>query len=357
MTPFALSYRTLKLEKRVPLTISRGTTTHSEVIWLRLSAGGQEGWGEAAEFSVDGVAQSLGKLTAAMDAVASILAGYDAQDQSGIEGALLKAALPSAARSAIDQAWWDWHGRRLQQPVWRLWSMDPAQGPVTSVTVGISEPASAQRRVQQWLELGDLRAFKIKLGSPAGIASDRAMFSAVAEVIPAGAKISVDANGGWTVEDAIAMSRWLVERGVDHLEQPLPRGKEHEVRAVRRGSPLPVILDESVFSSADIEPLVRSEALDGFNIKLMKCGGPSEALRMIAAARKHGLRILVGCYGNTALANTAGATLGPRVDYLDLDSHLNLKDDPFVGAQLREGRLVLPQSPGFGVSHDHAAKL
>ena len=351
MRSFTLTHRELRLEKRVPLTISRGTTTHSEVLWLRLVAGEHEGWGEAVGFSVDGLEQSLEKLKSGVEATAEILRGQDATDRLGIEAALVAGQIPSAVRSAVDQAWWDWQGRATQTPVWQMWQLNPGHMPFTSVTVGISRPAAAQDRVRKWLELGDFRAFKIKLGSPAGIASDREMFSAVAAVIPSGALVSVDANGGWSVEDAIAMSGWLAERGVDHLEQPLRRGLEHELRRVRRESPLPVILDESVFTSADIEPLMALEALDGINIKLMKCGGLTEALRLVEKARSNQLRILVGCYGNTALANTAGATLGPLVDYLDLDSHLNLKDDPFSGARLEAGRFVLPSMPGFGVSH------
>ena len=351
MPSFTLTQTELTLEKRVPLTISRGTYTHSQLLWLRLAAGGHEGWGEAAEFSVDGVEQTFDDLKRGTSAAAAILGRHDAADREGIEAALLAAKIPSAVRSAVDQAWWDWHGRTTGTPVWRLWGLDPQRAPVTSVTIGISSPEAAQRRVRLWLELGDLRAFKIKLGSPAGIAADREMFSAVAEVIPAGTKISVDANGGWSVDDAIRMSSWLAARGIDHLEQPLRRGLEAELRRVRQASPLPVMLDESVFTSADIEPLVRLGALDGFNIKLMKCGGLSEARRMVEVARAHGLRILVGCYGNSALANTAGAVLGPLVDYLDLDSHLNLKDDPFSGARLEAGRFVLSPQPGFGVTY------
>ena len=84
----------------------------------------------------------------------------------------------------------------------------------------------------------------------------------------------------------------------------------------------------------------------------MKCGGLDEALRMVATARAHGLKILVGCYGNTTLGNTAAATLGACVDYLDLDSQLNLKDDPFTGVAFVAGRLELPSTPGFGISHE-----
>lgn len=351
MSPFTISYQTLALEKRVPLTISSGTTTCSRILWLRLAAGEYEGWGEAAEFSVDGLRQPLEELQKGMAAAEAILRRYDPTDRLGIEAALVEEQISSAVRSAVDQAWWDWSGRSSNSPVWRLWNVNPHPGPLTSVTIGISSPDQAQHRARQWLEQLDIGAFKIKLGSPAGVAADRDMFSAVMEVLPPSAKLSVDANGGWSAEVAIAMNRWLAARGVDHIEQPLSRDLSHQLPRLRRESPLPVILDESVFTSADIDRLAGGGCLDGINIKLMKCGGLSEALRMVETARARGLRILVGCYGNTALANTAAATLGPLVDYLDLDSHFNLKSDPFSGAALKNGRFVLPEQPGFGVSH------
>jgi muconate cycloisomerase len=112
---------------------------------------------------------------------------------------------------------------------------------------------------------------------------------------------------------------------------------------------IPLMVDESCRTA---EELVRIAAnVDGINIKLMKCGGLDGALRLVHTARAHGLKILVGCYGNSALANTAGAQLGGLVDYLDLDSHLNLEDDAFHGAELVAGRLRLSSRAGFGVSH------
>ena len=176
------------------------------------------------------------------------------------------------------------------------------------------------------------------------------MFEAVREILPRRAQVSVDVNGGWSAQDAIAMSRWLADRGVDHIEQPLPRGRERQLPALRKKMALPIILDESCRTQEDIPVLAGS--CDGINIKLMKCGGPVEALRMIHTAQAHGLRIMIGCYSNSALANTAGAHLGGWADYLDLDSHMNLTDDPFQGASLSRGRLDVSEKPGFGVSYE-----
>ncbi|MEN9229637.1 MAG: enolase C-terminal domain-like protein, partial [Thermostichus sp. DG02_5_bins_236] len=166
--------------------------------------------------------------------------------------------------------------------------------------------------------------------------------------IPLGSLITVDANGAWTVEQTLSMSNWLAGQGVSYLEQPLDRGREAGLITLWHESKLPIFVDESCFDSRDIPGLV--DRVHGINIKLMKCGGLREALRMIHTAKAHGLQVMLGCYSNTALGNTAAAHLAPLVDYLDLDSHLNLVDDPFCGALLEKGRLVPTDRPGLGVS-------
>lgn len=346
----ALSHTVLRLQKRVPLTISRGTSTHSELLWIRWNEDGCEGWGEAAPFAIDAQPQRLDTLLAALEAQRPWLEQSSAWSRDEVERRLWTAAAPSALIAGINQAMHDWMGKRLGQPVWRLLGLSGEPGPLTSVTIGISSPEAARTRARQWLEVGDVRAFKVKLGAPAGITADQAMFEAVREAIPAGARVSVDANGGWNPPDAVVMARWLGERGVDHLEQPLAAGKEEHLAALQAASPVPILVDESCKTAADIPALAGKVA--GINIKLMKCGGLDGALRLVHAARAHGMKILVGCYGSTALGNTCAATLGPLVDYLDLDSHLNLSADPFAGAILRGGRLQLPTTPGFGLIHD-----
>ena len=150
------------------------------------------------------------------------------------------------------------------------------------------------------------------------------------------------------MEDAVGMCRWLHAFDVAYVEQPLHVDcAQRDLPALYADSPVPLFIDESCFSRKDIP--MYAHCIDGINIKLMKSGGLSEALRMIHAARALDLQVMVGCYADSSLANSAGAHLGPLVDYLDLDSHLNLTDDPFVGAEMEEGRFVLSDRPGFGV--------
>ena len=203
------------------------------------------------------------------------------------------------------------------------------------------------------MQLLDIKVLKIKLGSTAGIEADKAMLLAVQEVAPV-QELFVDANGGWSLEDAVTMCDWLGELGVKYVEQPLPRGEENKLLELKMRSPLPIFVDESCMTSADIPILANSVA--GINIKLMKAGGLSEALRMVHTAKAYGLQIMFGCYSDSTLANTAAVHLSPLADYLDLDSHLNLTDDPFSGAIMQQGRLQPNNKPGLGVEYRAVGK-
>ncbi|HEY9640953.1 MAG TPA: enolase C-terminal domain-like protein, partial [Coleofasciculaceae cyanobacterium] len=218
----------------------------------------------------------------------------------------------------------------------------------TSVTIGISTPEAAQQRMRSWLALTTVKAVKVKLGSPAGVEADRAMLKAVQAVAPPEAKFSVDANGGWSLEAAIAMSHWLADQGITYIEQPLPEGQEADLPPLYRQSPLPIFVDESCFTSRDIPKL--ADRVHGINIKLMKSGGLTEAMRMVHTAQAHGLQIMFGCYSDSTISNTAAAQLAAFADHLDLDSHLNLRDDPFSGAVMQAGCLMPNDLPGLGVT-------
>jgi L-alanine-DL-glutamate epimerase-like enolase superfamily enzyme len=160
-------------------------------------------------------------------------------------------------------------------------------------------------------------------------------------------RLRVDANEGWTPETALERLEWLAGLGVEYVEQPLPAAMLAETRALRKRSPLPFYADESIHRAADIPKL--AGAFDGINIKLMKCGGLAEALRMIAVARAHGMGVMLGCMIESSVAITAAAHISALVDHADLDGALLLAEDPFVGAVLKDGRVVPPDVPGLGV--------
>jgi L-alanine-DL-glutamate epimerase-like enolase superfamily enzyme len=210
--------------------------------------------------------------------------------------------------------------------------------PVTSFTIGMDTPEIVEQKVR---EAADFAVFKVKMGSK----DDARVLETVRSLTKR--PVRVDANEGWILRDALDRLDWLQKMGVELVEQPLPSHQHKEMCELKKRSPLPLFADESVARADDIPRL--AEAFDGINIKLMKCGGVGEALRMIHVARAHGMKIMLGCMVESSLAITAAAHIAPLVDHVDLDGNLLITNDPFVGAEIRDGKLALPSEPGLGV--------
>lgn len=347
--------QTFTVRKRFALTISRGTTSQTTNLWIKLEHEGIEGWGEASPFSTGTSPQTTETLLSALQEVAPLLAKFTPCDRQQVEQVFTDVQLPSAARAGIDMALHDWLGKKAGFPLWKMWGLDRSRIVPTSVTIGINSPRSARERVRDWFgtnAANDInpkyRAVKVKLGNPAGIEADKAMLIAVMEEVPTNTQISVDANGGWSLIDAIQMCMWLKKYDIKYVEQPLSTSAPLDQYAqLYYQSPLPLFADESCFNTHDIPRLACR--VHGINIKMMKSGGITEAMRMIHTAKACGLQVMFGCYSDSVLANTAAAQLSPLADYLDLDSHLNLLDDPFAGAVVENGCLMPNGRSGLGV--------
>jgi L-alanine-DL-glutamate epimerase-like enolase superfamily enzyme len=235
---------------------------------------------------------------------------------------------------------YDLAGQRLGVPVYRLLGLNPARTPLTSFTIGIDTPEEMARGAR---EAGrQYPILKIKVGTPRDLENVRAIRDAT------DATLRVDANAGWTPKAAVQHIAALADYGVELVEQPVAAGDLEGLRFVRERSPLPIFADESCVTVDDVPRL--AGVVDGINIKLAKCGGLRNALRMIATARAHHLRVMLGCMVSSSLAITAAAHLSPLVDYADLDGGLLLAADPFAGVRVEAGKLILPDAPGLGVS-------
>ncbi len=361
-----LSYEIFNLRRRTPLRISRGVTgggASTTCVWVRVESDGVQGWGEAGPFSTGGYAESQDDITHTLDIAAAFVAERSVYERKSLIDAIIAGSkkVSSAALAAIDTAMLDWLGRQVGLPLWRLWGLDVSTIPPTSVTVGISEPDDARKRVREWLQ-GDMRAgvlcprtggafrmLKVKLGSPEGIGADREMLEAVLDEAGDAAEVIVDANAGWSLEDAVGMCRYLSSKGIKLVEQPLAVDAFDSWRRLHDESELKIFADESCLSARDV--CRWADVADGVVVKMMKCGGLSESFAMIHTARACGMDVMLGCYSDTALSNSAMAQLAPMADYVDLDSHFNLLNDPFRGAELHDGRLLPNQQPGIGVTY------
>lgn len=343
-----LTLKRFQLTKRHALTISRGTSSGSENLLLLIEQDGITGFGEMAPTSGGAVLEDADTAEAQLEQVRPLLEPLSPDAMQRVEEVLAPFTVGSAWRTAIDSALYDWLGKRANMPVWRLLGLDRERIPYTSVTIGINTPDVIREIVPEVLNRLEAHVLKVKLGNPLGIEADKAQFAMAQEAALRPVEWRVDANGGWNLSDAIAMTHWLADRGVGFVEQPLPRGQEEDLPALKAESPLPLYLDESLYFASDIPRF--AESIQGINLKLMKCGGIREALRIVHTAQSHGLKVMFGCMSESSLAITSAAHLSPLATEVDLDSHLNLTNDPFVGASFSGGRIVPNDLPGLGVT-------
>lgn len=349
-----ITVRPLPLTKRYPLTISRGTSAATENLLVEVTDGGVTGIGEFAPVGIGaGVREDAASARANVLAWEDYLTGVSPWEMQKVEAVFRETGGGHAAFCALETALHDWQGKALGVPVYRLLGGDIAHIVPTSITVGINPPDVVRERIPELMARLAPKSLKIKLGSPAGLDADREMFAVVCERTPPGVAVRVDANGGWTVDGAREMMRWLAERGVEYVEQPLARGQEADLPTVLKDRPMPVFADESCRVAADV-PVLAALGVDGVNLKLMKAGGIREGLRVIHAARAHGLQVMMGCMSESSLAIAASVVLSSYADHLDLDSHLNLSPDPFTGLAWTCGRVVPSDAPGLGVERGDA---
>ena len=269
--------------------------------------------------------------------------GTPALDRAGLVAASVamntRIANHGAAKCAIDIALHDLAGKVAGTPVVDLLGLS-RDIPPTDFTLGIDTPAVVAERA---LRASQFPALKIKVGGPDDVATLEAVRAVYA------GPIRVDANTGWTLDDAVALLPRLVDLGVELVEQPFPARRLDLLRAFQAASPLPVVADESAVTIDDLDALVGVVA--AVNVKLAKCGGVGPAAMMLTRARELGFRTFLGCMEETSVGIAASAAVASLADWVDLDGNLLLTDDPFEGLELdAESRWRLTDRPGLGVS-------
>ncbi len=245
-----------------------------------------------------------------------------------------------AAQAAIDIALMDWYGKKLGIPLYEHYGLDRNDAPITTFSIGIDNPETTKAKVE---EAAPFPVLKIKVG----LDTDEATIAAVRAVT--NKPLRVDANEGWKdKEEAVRKINWLESQGVEMIEQPLPADMIEETRWVRSRVHIPVIADEACLNLAAIPKLI--DAYDGINVKLDKAGGMQQAYAMIKAAKALGMNTMLGCMVSSSASVTAAAHLSPLVDYADLDGNLLIANDPYSGVKVVKGKLVLPTTPGLGLT-------
>ncbi len=245
----------------------------------------------------------------------------------------------AAAKASVDIALHDLVGKLMGQPWHKIWGYDKNNTPDTSFTIGIDTDEVVRQKVK---EAEIYKVLKVKLGRD----TDKMMIETIRSVTDK--PLVVDVNQGWKdKEEALEMIYWLKERGIEFVEQPMPKEQVDDNAWLTEKSPLPTIADEAIQRIPDV---VKAYGVySGINIKLMKCTGLREAHKMANLAKSLGMKVMLGCMTETSCAISAASQLSPIVDWADLDGNLLISNDPFVGTKVVDGKIILNDKPGIGL--------
>jgi L-Ala-D/L-Glu epimerase / N-acetyl-D-glutamate racemase len=331
-----LSASTHVLTLRETFQIARGAADEETVVLATLERDGVVAYGEGAP--VDYWGETPQGIVEAIEADGLALLGEDLFAGEAIATRLAAWDGPQGAKMALDGLVHDWLGKRLGQPLWHILGT-ARMTPPTSYTIGIDSVEGTAGKVRR---APGYEVYKVKVGGPGDLERLRAVRAET------GARLRIDGNEGWDLETARALTPELIALGVEFVEQPFPAADIDSFVEYRQlPERLPVLIDEGCRDLGSIGSIAMYA--DGIVIKLAKCGGVREALRMIHAARALDLEVMLGCMIESELGISAAAQLGSLADYIDLDGHLLISNAPFTGLGLTEGRLVLSAAPGLGV--------
>lgn len=332
-----LSFRPYDLQLKHTFTVSGFSRNTTPVVLTTIEYEGFTGYGEASMPPYLGESQeSVMKFLSKVDLgsfndpflVEDILTYVDGIEEGN-----------RAAKAAVDIALHDLVGKLMEQPLYRMWGLNPLHTPMTSFTIGIDTPGVVRMKTE---EAAAFRILKVKLGGD----NDREMINTVRSVTDV--PLYVDVNQGWKdKEAALEMIHWLQEQGVVFVEQPLPKEQMEDTAWLTARSPLPVMADEAFQRLADVAAF--KGIYSGINIKLMKSTGLWEAHKMITVARALDMKVMIGCMTETSCAVSAAAQLSPLVDWADLDGNLLISNDLYEGVLVIDGKVTLPDRPGIGL--------
>jgi L-alanine-DL-glutamate epimerase-like enolase superfamily enzyme len=323
-----LSLHPYQLQFKFPFRISHGLRTLTDAVYVKLEHEGLVGWGEAALPPY---------LPETQKSVIEFLTTFSASLSSNSLDDWFEKLEPESknmcAKAALDMALWDLKSQLEKKSVGELLGIEPKEARLNTFTIGISSFSEMQQKVREADKYG-FGMFKIKLDGQ----NDEEMISNFKKL--SAKPFAVDVNEGWSnVAEAADKISWLEEEGCFFIEQPLRKDALDEMKLLKGKSSLPLYADESCQRLNDIERL--GDCFDGINIKLMKCGGITEAHQMALKANALGLEILIGCMSESSVGCTAAAHLAPLANFTDLDGPYLITNDPFDGITTEFGSVEM----------------
>ena len=337
-TGLKLSFEPYNLQLKHVFTLAGSSRSTTPVMLTKLEFEGFTGYGEASMPPYLGESQeSANKFLSALN-----LAQFTDPFRMDEIHEYVDSSAPgnTAAKASVDIALHDLVGKIMNQPWHKIWGFSAEKTPVTSFTIGIDTEEVVKQKVK---EAARFKILKVKLGRE----TDKEMIEAIRKV--SDVPLCVDVNQGWKDKNkALEMIFWLQEKGVEYVEQPMPKELIDDIAWLTQNSPLPVIADEAVQRLSDIKNTIG--IYSGINVKLMKCTGMREAHKMITLAHANNMKVMIGCMTETSCAVSAAAQLSPLANWADLDGNLLISNDPYSGVKIIDGKITLNDSPGIGIS-------
>ncbi len=331
-----LKYYSYELAFEYPFITNHGEKTHQPTLVTSLGLGDITGYGEAPAISYYDI--TVAQMIASLEAKRGMIERYALTDPQRFWH-FLHHLIPGQhfLTAALDIAAWDLFARMRRQPLFQLLGIKWQNTPLTDYTVGMdtADNMVAKMKAHPW------PVYKIKMGRPGDIDTLR-ILRAHTE-----APFRVDANEGWTFEEARKLLPELAKLNVAFVEQPLPKEENEAMKELKMTSPLPLFADESCRTEDDVKKC--AEGFHGINIKLTKSGGITPALRMINEGRSLGLKIMMGSMNESTIGSAAIANMLPLLDEVDADGPLLLKEDIGAGLMYENGVIKLSGANGLGI--------
>lgn len=351
----------LSVPLRVPFKTALRTVNSVEDVIVEIHTDtGVVGYGEAPPTGAI-TGDTTGAIVGAIkDHIAKTLISRDVDDFEDLCIALQQCVVKnSSARAAADMALWDLYGQLYRIPVYKLMG-GARKSIITDITISVNEPEEMVRDAKNAIERG-YDCLKVKVGKEPE--KDIARLSAIRSAVPKETCIRIDANQGWSPKEAVRILNGMQERGLDieFVEQPVKAHDFEGLKYVTEHSYVPVLADESVFSAEDALKIMQMRAADLVNIKLMKCGGLYNALKIASAAEVYGVECMIGCMLEAKISVNAAVHLACAkqiITKIDLDGPVLCREDPILGgAVFDEKAITVSDEPGLGIRGIEEGKL
>jgi len=331
----SISFKSFDLAIKHPFTTSRYTVTVQKTVIVSISNGEYTGYGEATvnpyyNSTIEKIEDSIQRITE------DIALSNGKHPASLWQQIAPKLNHDYFALCAIDCAYWDFYAKSKHKTIRSFWTDNKTTPPLSNYTIGIDPIETMKQKILEkpW------PIYKVKLGTT----NDVEIITELRKITDA--VFRIDANCAWSVQETIENAVHLKKLGVEFIEQPLHADDWEGMKILKKESVLPIIADESCQRYEDL--LLCADAFDGVNIKLMKCGGITPALRMIEKAKQLNLKIMAGCMTESTIGISSLVQIAPLLDFIDADGALLLKTDIATGITIVDGKIIYESKNGSG---------